>query len=92
MKKNSSKQLKNRRSAGVLGESKLFADGSGTLPKGDLAILKFVAAAELIETDLWVQYAELGGVTTSPLNPYQLAFQNLDSDALHTLRAILWTS
>jgi ferritin-like protein len=96
MKKNSSKQLKNRRSflrsglaagaavtsASVLGESKLFAAGTGTLPKGDVAILKFVAAAELIETDLWTQYAELGGVTTSALTPYQLAFQNLDPDGL----------
>src|SRR5690242_8945749 len=30
--------------------------------KGDIAILRFLAAAELLETDLWEQYAELGGV------------------------------
>ncbi|MGI8770818.1 MAG: ferritin-like domain-containing protein [Acidobacteriaceae bacterium] len=34
---------------------------SGKLPPGDAAILRFLAAAEIIETDLWVQYAELGG-------------------------------
>jgi hypothetical protein len=53
---------------------------AGTLTKGDTAILRFLAAAELIETDLWVQYAELGGVTQESQNPYQLALQNLDSD------------
>jgi hypothetical protein len=66
----------------IVAENKLFAedaDQSG-LNKGDAAIIKFVAAAELIETDLWQQYAELGGVSTGPQNPYQLAFQNLDSD------------
>ncbi len=33
-------------------------DGPG-VTAGDVAILQFLAAAELIETDLWVQYAEL---------------------------------
>jgi hypothetical protein len=47
---------------------------------GDIAILSLLAAAELIEADLWQQYAELGGVTTGTQNPYQLALQNLDSD------------
>lgn len=89
-----SKQAKNRRSflrssltagtavagASILGEQKLSAQGGESLNKGDIAILRFVAAAELIESDLWVQYAELGGVTTEPTNPYQLALQNLDSD------------
>jgi len=51
-----------------------------TLTSGDAAILRFLAAAELIETDLWQQYTELGGVTHETQNPYQLAFQNLDSD------------
>jgi hypothetical protein len=32
------------------------------LPAGDTAILKFLAAAELLEADLWKQYNELGGV------------------------------
>ena len=38
---------------------------SGGLTAGDAAILRFLAAAELIETDLWVQYNELGGVQDS---------------------------
>jgi hypothetical protein len=50
------------------------------LSKGDIAILKLLAAAELIEADLWQQYAELGGVSNGAQNPYQLAFQNLDGD------------
>src|ERR1700761_9363555 len=47
---------------------------------GDVAILRLLAAAELIEADLWQQYAELGGVTTGTQNAYQLAFQQLDGD------------
>src|SRR6476659_986410 len=35
---------------------------SGRLDKGDAAILRFLAAAEIIETDLWQQYNELGGI------------------------------
>ncbi len=54
---------------------------SGSLSKGDAAILKFLAAAELIETDLWQQYAELGGVTEGHQNTYQAALQQLDGDA-----------
>jgi hypothetical protein len=50
------------------------------LSKGDVAILKLLAAAELVEADLWQQYAELGGATTGVQNPYQLALQNLDGD------------
>lgn len=50
------------------------------LTRGDVAILRFLAAAELIESDLWVQYAELGGVTDGTQNNYQLAFQFLDGD------------
>jgi hypothetical protein len=33
-----------------------------SLTKGDAAILQFLAAAEIIESDLWLQYQELGGV------------------------------
>jgi len=33
-----------------------------SLPAGDVAILQFLAAAELLEADLWKQYNELGGV------------------------------
>lgn len=93
MNKNKSPQLNNRRSflrrsiaagtvvagASVVGQTKLLAQNS-TLSDGDVAILKFLAAAELIEADLWTQYAELGGVSNGPATPYQLALQNLDSD------------
>src|SRR6185437_4346058 len=49
------------------------------LPRGDVAILRFLAAAELIESDLWEQYNELGGVKGGNA-AYQLALENLDSD------------
>jgi Ferritin-like domain len=49
------------------------------LSRGDAAILRFLAAAEIIETDLWQQYNELGGVNGG--NPaYIAALQNLDGD------------
>jgi Ferritin-like domain len=35
---------------------------SGGLTKGDAAILRFLAAAEILETDLWLQYNELAGI------------------------------
>jgi hypothetical protein len=62
----------------------------GRLDAGDVAILRFLAAAEIIESDLWTQYAELGGLTSGvplevdpnqPLNAYQAALENLDGDA-----------
>jgi hypothetical protein len=52
---------------------------SSSLTNGDVAILRFLAAAELIESDLWQQYNELGGVNGG--NPaYMAALSNLDSD------------
>ena len=63
---------------------------TGPLSSGDVAILRFLAAAELIEADLWTQYAELGGIGANPpievdpsqtLNNYQVALSNLDGDA-----------
>jgi hypothetical protein len=48
---------------------------------GDIAILRFLAAAEILETDLWEQYNELGGLHGG--NPaYVAALANIDSDAL----------
>jgi len=38
---------------------------SSALTTGDAAILRFLAAAELIEADLWQQYNELGGIQDS---------------------------
>jgi hypothetical protein len=67
---------------GLFGANKaaLGQESRGSLTNGDIAILRFLATAELIESDLWVQYAELGGVTEGTQNNYQLAFQFLDGD------------
>ncbi len=60
---------------------------ASAVTKGDIAILRFLAAAEILESDLWAQYTELGGVQDgeqsgvnggSPL--YMQALQILDSD------------
>jgi hypothetical protein len=54
--------------------------------KGDAAILRFLAAAEILETDLWQQYNELGGVQDSEVpggsgsEPYTKALEVLDED------------
>ena len=50
--------------AGILanGNFAVAQGASGKLTKGDVAILQFLAAAEIIESDLWLQYQELGGV------------------------------
>src|SRR5580704_4903989 len=78
--------------AGLLanGPSLLADDGhqerSGRLTRGDAALLRFAAAAEIIETDFWVQYNELGGIQDSEEpsgsgNPaYTAALSFLDSD------------
>jgi hypothetical protein len=47
--------------AGVLG-SVSEAFGKGDLTTGDAAILRFLSAAEILETDLWQQYNELCGI------------------------------
>ncbi len=39
--------------------------GRPNLSKGDAAILRFAAAAEILETDFWVQYNELAGIQDS---------------------------
>ena len=62
----------------------------GGLTKGDAAILRFLSALEQIEQDLWLQYAELGGVQTTPSElpglptggsaVYTAALNNLDGD------------
>jgi len=59
---------------------------SGNLTPGDAAILRFLAAAEILETDLWVQYNELGGIQDSEVPggsgspPYVAALKVLDGD------------
>jgi Ferritin-like domain len=63
--------------------SALFADralASATrLSAGDVAIVRLLAAVELIESDLWRQYNELGGVNGGNA-AYMAALSNLDSD------------
>ena len=49
------------------------------LTKGDAAILRLLAAAEIIETDLWQQYNELGGVDAAA-SGYTAGLQQLDGD------------
>jgi hypothetical protein len=39
-----------------------FDDHGGRLTRGDAALLRFAAAAEILETDFWVQYNELAGI------------------------------
>jgi hypothetical protein len=56
------------------------------LGKGDAAILRFLAAAEILETDFWQQYNELGGIQDSEVPggsgsmPYIKALEVLDED------------
>jgi len=61
---------------------------SGRLIRGDAALLRFAAAAEILETDFWVQYNELGGVQDNEFpggggtgnSAYTAALTVLDSD------------
>ena len=68
---------------GLLAES---AKASGDITNGDIAILRWLAAAEIIETDLWQQYNELGGIQDSEVpggsgnEPYTEALEVLDED------------
>ncbi len=79
--------------AGAIGAG-LFANGlpafaeveSGGLTPGDAAILRFLSALEILETDLWQQYNELGGIQDSEVpggsgSPaYTKALKVLDGD------------
>jgi hypothetical protein len=49
------------------------------ITRGDIAILRFLAAAETLETDLWQQYTELGGVNAAE-SGYRSALEVLDED------------
>ena len=59
---------------------------TGSLSSGDAALLRFVAAAETLEADFWIQYNELGGIQDSQLpqgsgNPqYTAALAAFDDD------------
>ena len=62
------------------------ASGSEDITKGDVAILQFLAAAELVEADLWEQYNELAGIQDRELpggrgnRAYRSALSVLDDD------------
>jgi hypothetical protein len=61
-------------------------DNNDSITAGDAAMLRFAAAAEILETDLWVQYNELAGIQDSEVpggsgNPaYTKALKVLDGD------------
>jgi hypothetical protein len=64
-----------------------LAEAAGSaMPAGDIAILRFLAAIETLEADLWQQYNELGGIQDSEVpggsgNPaYTAALAVLDED------------
>ena len=50
---------------GLPGLPNFAEERSGGLTQGDVAILRFLSAAEILETDLWQQYNELGGIQDS---------------------------
>jgi hypothetical protein len=70
----------------LLAEDEGREDRTGSLTRGDAALLRFAAAAEILETDFWIQYNELGGVQDSEVpggsgNPaYTEALSQLDED------------
>src|SRR5215471_16198972 len=62
------------------------AEASSIITVGDVAILRFLAAAEILETDLWQQYNELAGIQDSEVpggsgsEAYTEAVEKLDED------------
>ncbi len=67
--------------AGLLSNSfsALGAEHDDGISEGDAAILRFLAAAEILETDLWQQYTELAGQDT-PASGYKTGLIQLDGD------------
>lgn len=75
--------------AGLLANSEspsALAEGGNSLAKGDASILRFLAAVEIIEADLWQQYNELGGIQDKEVPggsgnaAYTTALEVLDED------------
>jgi len=54
-------------------------DSGGKLSKGDASILRFLCAAEILESDLWEQYWELGGL--QPGAPQTIGKTNEDFES-----------
>jgi hypothetical protein len=64
-------------SALLMGQTSRADNGkSPKLSKDDVAVLRFLAAAEILETDLWQQYTELALGNAA----FQLALEVLDGD------------
>src|SRR5262249_46492200 len=61
-------------------------DENGRLTKGSAALLPVAAAAEILESDFWIQYNELGGVQDNEVpggfgnQTYTAKLQLLDGD------------
>jgi hypothetical protein len=51
----------------------------GSITEGDADILRFLAAAEILETDLWQQYTEFAGEESSD-SPYKDALEAIDDE------------
>jgi hypothetical protein len=81
--------------AALINKAQASDDGGGQLSQGDASILRFLCAAEILESDLWEQYWELGngtldfaspnpsGQALTPTNgnaPYMTALIILDGD------------
>jgi hypothetical protein len=77
--------------AGLLANgSPAFAHAGSSKPtRGDVDILRFLAAVEILESDLWAQYNEFGGIQDGPGGEvpggsgsaaYTTAIQVLDAD------------
>jgi hypothetical protein len=72
--------------AGLLTQSSPLLAQSGSLTAGDAALLRFAAAAEILEADFWIQYNELAGIPDPEVpggtgNPtYTRKLKNLDDD------------
>jgi Ferritin-like domain len=67
--------------------SAVFADDDNhSIPRGDIDILRLFAALEILETDFWQQYNELGGVQDREVpggsgnSAYTEALNTLDED------------
>jgi hypothetical protein len=76
---------------GIIGASLMATRSSSAffdegITHGDIDILRFLSALEIIETDLWQQYNELGGIQDSEVpggsgnTPYQNELSKLDGD------------
>jgi hypothetical protein len=76
---------------GVIGATLIAAKSSAAfadqgITQGDIDILRFLSAMEIIESDLWQQYNELGGIQDSEVpggsgnKAYTTELQSLDKD------------